>query len=180
MTTPRDDIAGLSERLRAEIDQPLAYRNDTTLREAATQLDSLLKERDALQARVKELEARPPLLDAKSIPRVDALVRTLEDRATRLQQERDQALACCDSYVNENQQLHDRMEKAQQERDEAVTATRYKIFDNLLGVYIGAGSEQLRVAIGNFAFMIFPEYRDELRKAHEDIRRLAGPEKEGE
>lgn len=54
MTTPRDDIAGLSERLR---EHPTQTHIRALIDEAATQLDSLLKERDALQARVKELEA---------------------------------------------------------------------------------------------------------------------------
>ena len=51
MTTPRDDIAGLSERLRdrdAIVLSGLFYCGPL-MREAATQLDSLLKERDGYE-----------------------------------------------------------------------------------------------------------------------------------
>lgn len=131
---------------------------------AATQLDSLLKERDALQARVKELaelHAQQAELASKSIRRLAELA---EPGAIG-------AFASRDHWQS-------RALRAEQERDEAVTSTRYKIFDNLLGAYIGADNEQLRAAIGNFAFMSFPEYRDSLRKTAEECRLSAGPEKE--
>ena len=127
MATPRDAIAGLSERLRADVGQRDIYRTDATLLEAATQLDSLLKERDALrneindwanevaryksytekfdqendalQARVKELEAfasseseAANKLLGNGLSLVDRL-EAAESRATRLQQERDEAMA---------------------------------------------------------------------------------------
>jgi NTP pyrophosphatase (non-canonical NTP hydrolase) len=41
--------------------------------------------------RVKELEAGPPLLDARSITELDELVRSLEARALRAEQQRDEA-----------------------------------------------------------------------------------------
>jgi hypothetical protein len=90
MTTQRDAIAGLRDRLLAEIDQPIAYRDDATLREASTQLDALREERDAMQARVGvfevdlngTIERSKTLLDAKN---------HWMDRALRAEQERDEA-----------------------------------------------------------------------------------------
>ena len=101
MTTPRDDIAGLSERLRrlARITRRaietsklvFPWTTDSkTLDEAATQLDSLLKERDALQARVKELE-RIAVGECRSANERLVELEIWQARATRLQQERDEA-----------------------------------------------------------------------------------------
>ena len=144
-TTPRDAI-GLIERLRRPLMDSEGYFVQPSKRdlEAAAALD-------ALQARVKELEASN---------------RAEWNRRREAESQRDVAKAAADTL--------------RQQRDEAVSTTRYKIFDNLLGAYIGADNEQTRVAIGNFAYMIFPEYRDELRKAAEDRRLAAGTEKEGE
>lgn len=74
MTTPRDDIAGLIGRLNDEHTRILDLWEER--RKAATQLA-------ALSARVKELED-----DITEIPQ---LLRRAEARATRLQQERDEA-----------------------------------------------------------------------------------------
>ena len=101
MTTPRDDIAGLSERLRrlARITRRaietsklvFPWTTDSkTLDEAATQLDSLLKERDELQARVKELE-RIAVGECRSANERLVELEIWQARATRLQQERDEA-----------------------------------------------------------------------------------------
>jgi hypothetical protein len=98
MTTPRDDIAGLSERLR-EPHVAFARKTDCTdlgvfvrwlkanCREAATQLDSLLKERDA---RVKELEA-DFLAVSKWHSQAVEENEEIQDRALRAEQERDEA-----------------------------------------------------------------------------------------
>ena len=199
MTTPTDAIAGLSESLKGRAAGTGYGGGDPLCAEAAAQLDSLLKERedqstqltslradndkmhdlvdqltqvhhdaeakcDALQARVKELaelHAQQAELASKSIRRLAELA---EPGAIG-------AFASRDHWQS-------RALRAEQERDEAVTSTRYKIFDNLLGAYIGADNEQLRAAIGNFAFMSFPEYRDSLRKTAEECRLSAGPEKE--
>lgn len=88
MTTPRDDIAGLIERLRKWNDEwPhwkfTAHQHDALRlvldysEQAATQLDSL-------SARVKELE--------EDITEIPQLLRRAEARALRLQQERDEAV----------------------------------------------------------------------------------------
>jgi chromosome segregation ATPase len=97
MTTPRDAIAGLIDYLRKAamalylaVDQTVANDLSPKIEDAATQLDSLLKERDALQARVKELEG----FCDKAIASRLAWRRQAEEaesRATRLQQERDEA-----------------------------------------------------------------------------------------
>ena len=133
MTTPRDDIAGLSERLRrlARITRRaietsklvFPWTTDSkTLDEAATQLDSLLKEREALQARVKELEEENGILrdmllnpDPDIEPdnlrlhreKCDAIDRALvaESRALRLQQERDEAYERAAIYIEQREGL---------------------------------------------------------------------------
>ena len=182
MTTPRDDIAGLSERLRrlARITRRaietsklvFPWKTDSkTLDEAATQLDSLLKERDALQARVKELEARPPLLDAKSIPRVDALMRTFESRALRAEQERDTLARVMEDTATElgcepnNETILEAIVGLQQERDEA-----YEQIKSLARVY-WKGADVDRKAVCQAVLGVIAETN----------RRLAsGPEKEKE
>ena len=91
MTTPRDDIAGLSERLQRRAQSKYApYNEATIMAEAATQLESLLKERDALQARVKEYDAAyDGLMKAKEAFRAEA--HRNAERALRAEQERDEA-----------------------------------------------------------------------------------------
>lgn len=131
MTTPRDDIAGLIERLRKWNDEwPhwkfTAHQHDALRlvldysEQAATQLAALNKElaqtqahlamrnsdlaeaereRDALSARVKELEGQLAEADAtllklnggKELQDLMRLNNDLQARATRLQQERDEA-----------------------------------------------------------------------------------------
>jgi hypothetical protein len=60
--------------------------------EAADAIDSLLKERDALQARVWKLEAEKTIGWVETINNEsDQIARMWQDRATRLQQERDEA-----------------------------------------------------------------------------------------
>lgn len=110
-----DDIAGLSERLREDIAQlvtaisqakfsgprtgvrvkdPSALMDDLT--DAATQLDALLKERDALQARVKELEKAWDVYDTHTrLWKIehDRKLEEAESRALRAEQERDELKA---------------------------------------------------------------------------------------
>jgi len=106
MTTPRDTI-GLSERLR-EVANEHVYESPKlaeAAREAATQLDALsarVKELEAvnrllddtgdlLQARVKDLEAeRDQMAEVLASPLADKVVE-YADRATRAEQERDEA-----------------------------------------------------------------------------------------
>ena len=165
MTTPRDDIAGLSERLRrlARITRRaietsklvFPWTTDSkTLDEAATQLDSLLKERDALQARVKELEgdmeyqarAHSKLVNELEEDRVCGW--NLRREADRL---RDVAKAAADTL--------------RQERDEA--------YERAAGVAdsfpIGNDDEYDQSDIGSVTCA---------RSIAAAIRRLAGPEKE--
>ena len=58
---------------------------------AATQLDSLLKERDALQARVKELDEDAELLSDMVVKEEDCR-KMWQARAIRAEQERDEAV----------------------------------------------------------------------------------------
>lgn len=112
MTTPRDDIAGLSERLRIKaamikLGEKIAFLSDAEImQEAAAQLDALLKERDAPSARVKELEGlydrHAELLASKArqitngrtlYDAANARAEAAEARALRAEQERDEAKA---------------------------------------------------------------------------------------
>ena len=124
-TTPRDDIAGLIERLRAKAEKAgRKWSYYPLVTEAATQLDSLSareresfqkyvdsnearieaeRERDALSARVKELERdveafqlhEQTLRDNGIASHSEAVVRVVdaEARAIRAEQERDEAKA---------------------------------------------------------------------------------------
>lgn len=105
--TTRDAI-GLSERLR----QMPSSLNDAcrTMEEAATALDSLLKERDALQARVKELEGERNFWKSER-DRIKAFLsegdwQTVEsehawrNRALRAEQERDEILSALDRLAS--------------------------------------------------------------------------------
>lgn len=87
MTTPRDDISGLSERLRIYANHTAPWYPRDLCLQAATQLD-------ALQARVKELEAERKRYDAEvrswKIGH-DQKLATLRRQTTRLKQERDEA-----------------------------------------------------------------------------------------
>jgi hypothetical protein len=158
MTTPTDEIAGLSERLKGRLGPSRTVTVGPGLYEDVSGAATAI---DALQARVKELE------DGRNFWKSE------RDRIKAFLSEGDW------QTVESEQAWRNRALRAEQERDEAVTTTRYNIFDNLLGAYIGAGNEHLRIAIGNFAFMIFPEYRDALRRTAEECRLSAGPEKEG-
>lgn len=97
MTTTRDDISGLSERLRhlVSLDRPenggpyqgyAASYCVNVMAEAAAKLD-------ALQARVKELEKWQGIAQSTYEKFEGYIVRLTdaESRATRLQQERDEA-----------------------------------------------------------------------------------------
>jgi DNA repair exonuclease SbcCD ATPase subunit len=89
-------MTDLVERLREEVDRLscnslshgcAACGVATNLAdEAATALEAKDKELAALRERVKGLRAKPPSLDAQSIPRVDALIKALEARAETAEQ----------------------------------------------------------------------------------------------
>jgi len=133
MTTPRDDIAGLSERLRdhAKWGERGPKANDgNLLKEAATQLD-------ALSARVKELEADHALLtDPIAVhinmcrgtiskpswgnirhlyPRIYEL-EAAESRALRAEQERDELQYVFDTRWDADQRAIKRWQEANPER----------------------------------------------------------------
>ena len=181
MTTPRDDIAGLSERLRrlARITRRaietsklvFPWTTDSkTLDEAATQLDSLLKERDALQARVKELEGINANLcrDKNTLLVVGS---RFEDRWRRAEQERDTLARVMEDTATElgcepnNETILEAIVGLQQERDEA-----YEQIKSLARVY-WKGADVDRKAVCQAVLGVIAETN----------RRLAaGPEKEKE
>src|SRR5688500_7911064 len=104
MTTPRDDITGRPNRILEGAKEALAVARGEQAAASlhingheyvpATQLDSLLKEREALQARVKELEANSfaerGLRMAMARDRSDEM-KHWKARAIRAEQERDEA-----------------------------------------------------------------------------------------
>lgn len=157
MTTPRDDIAGLIERMKVlapdDGDMPGTHK---AMIEAATQLA-------ALSARVKELERdaeafnrhEQTLRDNGIASHSEAVVRVVdaEARALRAEQERD-------NYERlYNNETVERL-RAQQERDKAVDLLR-KMTDHSIDD------------------ALYP-FADCFDSASDFIRRLAsGPEKEG-
>lgn len=125
-----DDIAGLTRALLSD-----RYSLGRAWRlEAATQLDALLKERDVLQARVKELEGTVLAKENASLRtwidlhRGDVMslsnevdhfrseLEAAESRATRLHQERDEAYELIkNSLANDLQRLASGPEKEKKE-----------------------------------------------------------------
>lgn len=169
MTTPRDDIAGLIERLRDRTSlyafKQLTFRHSydyeagrALLDEAATQLDSLLKEREALQARVKELE------DGRNFWKSE------RDRIKAFLSEGDW------QTIESEQAWRKRALRAEQERDEA--------YERLKPFAKGWWSHQNpNVKISAiFNHNPFDERVlctvGEMQAAYSLVRRLAGPEKE--
>lgn len=191
MTTPRDDIDGLIERLRKWNDgwphwKFTEHQHDALrlvldhFEEAATQLD-------ALQASVKELDEeatdwRGLYFDARSecvnmkghYKNVCAAAATAEARATRLQQELD---AMNDNHRVMARQMADlgrALIKAEQERDEAIAAL--KPFVDVAEEMLSRGWDASNVALA------LDNPNEPHRVTAGDffaIRRLAGPEKEG-
>lgn len=144
MTTPRDDISGLSERLRlisgvmrsaiAKNVPVTVWKIDlATMAEAAAKLD-------ALQARVKELEAQLAVADAtllrlnsgKELQDLMRLNNELESRALRAEQERDELQLRFDKLTSlvggivielgcaaDSEAVFEAIARLRQERDEA-------------------------------------------------------------
>ena len=191
MTTPRDDIAGLSERLRRQVAGPDGYKIvfSGTLLEAATQLD-------ALQARVKELEAArmgqidysvdlqriiEGLCHGRTIrePQTGAryhydLAMDYQARATRAEQERDTLSRLMEDTASElgcasdNEAILEAIDRLKQERDEALERLKPLARDfEMNDCDDRADDDAMEVSI------------KDLRAASDCVRRLAsGPDKE--
>ena len=82
MTTPRDDIAGLSEGLRIYANHSVPWYPRDLCLEAATQLDTLLKEREELTDRTEQLQ-RTLLSEQKLAYGLSVELRQFRDPATR-------------------------------------------------------------------------------------------------
>ena len=161
MTTPRDDIAGLSERLQRRAQSKYApYNEATIMAEAATQLESLLKERDALQARVKEYDAAyDGLMKAKEAFRAEA--HRNAERALRAEQERDEAYERADGLIDAISHAEDILSKHIEE---------FHDFD-----YEPHQIPQELSQLNGIRHHLLGSLIDE---KGEPIRRLSGPEKE--
>jgi hypothetical protein len=139
-----------------------AAQTNAERKEAATQLDSLLKERDALQARVKELEQISHFQESE--------YRALKSRALRAEQERDSLKVDCSAYASRNTNLLNDLvlaglarDAAEQERDEAYE--RLKPLSEVVLPWGNVGSGMVSA--------------DAVLAARDLVRRLAaGPEKE--
>ena len=189
MTTPRDDIAGLSERLRlisgvmgsaiAKNVPVTVWKIDlATMAEAAAAID-------ALQARVKELEfdiAGFRLIDVlykNSTEAAEARAAALQARVKELEDEcfRLAADTCHAGYGDEHghhrcrevDQANARALRAEQERDEA--------YERAVSVALAHISEP--GLSDNPAYIRFEPSNMMARKIAAAIRRLAVTEKEG-
>lgn len=161
--TPRDDIDGLSERLRVDFGE---WTTDPTydLRiEAANAID-------ALQARVKELEERVYSPDGRNWARraCDA-EELLKDLCKRNHQVTSIAVARLQRIAD----AEARALRLKQERDEAVTVIKFGL--DVVSEERGWGTYQRME--GSEIYIDADTFRDAARDL---VRRLAGPEKEGE
>lgn len=191
MTSPTThlDAIGLSDRLRDRDAIVIGgmFTAIPLLHEAATALDALLKERDALQARVKELEAR----------QADDLAEfgLMEMRALRAEQERadewnlrreaesqrDVAKAAADTLRQERDEAYERLKTLAEAR--ALSGVR-----KLVAGWNGEGREdgpytrhpdELGATLPKTNCGAIYQLDDAMTAARDLVRRLAGPEKEG-
>lgn len=178
MTTPRDDIAGLSERLRQiEIAERAAASimdmrpEDTanfayveTAKEAATAID-------ALQARVKELEAERDKWDRRTA--YDELkAREFENRATQQRQ--------IDALTIRAEAAESSALRAEQERDEAYERAAKECSDYARWAEQQISEDDPPESSKSQLFATISNTADDCaEKVRDLVRRLAGPEKEG-
>jgi hypothetical protein len=121
------DVAGVVERLRAHINARGGPAKDDDgkfvgtvwpmMLEAAALIESQAKALSEAEAEIEKLRARPPLLDAKSLPRVDALINATEARALAAEATAEKLAGAVKDMHASGRELKARLAEAEMEWD---------------------------------------------------------------